>query len=101
MICGDLLWISISVTRGKLVDLVLVRSDYYIKTHYFFWCSTSEGIQSLKGFYEYIFSVLDREVRGSILVEANLFLAIKLQPDLIIRAILQVASILWSKLKLK
>ena len=37
----------------------------------------------------------------SILVEADLFLAIKLQPDLIIQAILQVASILRSELKLK
>ena len=37
----------------------------------------------------------------SILVEANLFLAIKLQPDLIIQAILQVASILRSKLKIE
>ena len=36
-----------------------------------------------------------------ILVEANLFIAIKLQPDLIIRAISQVASILRSKLKLR
>ena len=51
---------------------------------------------------EYICSVLDREVRElKYLVEANLFLAIKLQPDLIIRAVLQVASILRSKLKLK
>ena len=49
---------------------------------------------------EYICVALDREVRGSILVEANLFLATKLQPDLIIRAILQVASVLRSKLKI-
>ena len=48
-----------------------------------------------------IISVLNREVRGSILVEDNLFLAIKLQPDLIIRAILQVVSILRSKLKIE
>ena len=34
-------------------------------------------------------------------MEANLFLAIKLQPDLIIRAILYVASILRSKLKIE
>ena len=33
-------------------------------------------------------------------MEANLFLAIKLQPDLIIRAMLQVALILRSKLKI-
>ena len=32
---------------------------------------------------------------------SNLFLAVKLQPDLIIREILKVASILRSKLKLK
>ena len=37
----------------------------------------------------------------SILVEANLFLAIKLHPDVITRAIPQVASNLRSKLKLK
>ena len=46
---------------------------------------------------EYICSVLDRKVRGSILVEVNFFLAIKLQPNLIIRATLQVVSILRSK----
>ena len=38
-------------------------------------------------FFEY--TVLDRKVRGSsILVETNLFLAIELQTDLIIRTIL-------------
>ena len=38
---------------------------------------------------ECICSVLDRKVRGlSILVEINLYLAIKLQPDLPVRAIL-------------
>ena len=37
----------------------------------------------------------------SILVEANLHLAVKLQPDLIIQAILQVASILRIKLRLR
>ena len=61
LICGDLLWISISVTSSKLVDLVLVGSDCDIKA-LFFWCSTSEGIQSLEVVYEYICSVLDREV---------------------------------------
>ena len=38
---------------------------------------------------------------GNILVKTNLFLAIRLQPDLIIRAILQVASIFRSKLKIE
>ena len=53
-------------------------------------------------FGEYICSALDRKVREPrILVEANLFLAITLQPDLSIRAILQVASILKSKLKVE
>ena len=53
-------------------------------------------------FREYICFALYRKVRGSsILVEANFFLAIKLQSDLIIRAVLYVASILKSKLKLK
>ena len=52
-------------------------------------------------FGEYICSVLHGKVRGSsILVEANLFIAIKSQSDLIIRAILYVASILRIKLKL-
>ena len=37
----------------------------------------------------------------SILVEANLSLAVKLHPNLIIRAISQVASILRSKLKIE
>ena len=45
--------------------------------------------------------VIEKCAGQSILVDANLFLAIKLQPDLIIRAILYVASILRSKLKLK
>ena len=46
-------------------------------------------------------SVLNQKVRGSsIVVEANLHLAVKLQPDLNIRAILYVASILRIKLKL-
>ena len=49
-------------------------------------------------FGEYICSVLDRKVRGSsILVEANYFLAIKLQSDLIIQGILKVASISTGK----
>ena len=53
-------------------------------------------------FGEYICSALDQKVRGSsILVEANLLLTIKLQPDLIIRAILQVASVLRSNLKIE
>ena len=53
-------------------------------------------------FGEYIYSILDRKVRdSSILVEANLHPAVKLQPYLIIRAILQVASILRIKLSLR
>ena len=40
-------------------------------------------------------------MRGIILAEANLFLDIKLQPDLIVRAMLQVASILGCKLKIE
>ena len=52
---------------------------------------------------EYISSVLDREVRGLkyILVEANFFPSYKLQPELIIRAILYVATILRIKLRLR
>ena len=45
--------------------------------------------------------LIEKWVGQSILVEANLFPAIKTQPDLIIRAIPQVVSILRSKLKLK
>ena len=46
---------------------------------------TSEGIRSFKMVWENICFVLDGEVRvSSILVEANLFLAIKLESDLII-----------------
>ena len=53
-------------------------------------------------FGEYICSALDRKMHGSsIFVEANLFLAIKLQSDLIIRAILYVDSILRINLKLR
>ena len=44
------------------MDLVLVGSDCYIKAHCFFWCLTSDGIQSLKVVYEYICSVLDQKV---------------------------------------
>ena len=66
-----------------------------------FLCLISEGIRSYKVVCDYICSVGDREVRGSISVKANLFLAIKLQPDLIIRAILQVASILRRKSKIE
>ena len=44
------------------MDLVLAGSDCYIKAHCF-WCSTSEGILSLKVLCEYICSVLDRDVR--------------------------------------
>ena len=62
---------------------------------------TSEGIRNFEVVYEYICFVLDREVRGSMLEEANLFLAIKLQSDLIIRSIKQVASISRSKLKIE
>ena len=44
-------------------------------------------------FGEYICSDLDREVRGlKYFSKSHLFLAIKLQPDLNIRVILQVAS---------
>ena len=35
LIYGDLLWISISVTSGYIVDLILVGSDCYIKVHCF------------------------------------------------------------------
>ena len=49
----------------------------------------------------FVLFLIEKCVGLSILVEANLFLAIKLQPDLINRAILQVTSILRSKLKLK
>ena len=49
----------------------------------------------------FVLFVIEKCVGSCILVEANLFLAIKLQPDLIIRAILQVASILRSKLKIE
>ena len=49
----------------------------------------------------FVLFLIEKCVSSSIIVEANLFLAIKLQPDLIIRAILQVASILSSKLKIE
>ena len=45
--------------------------------------------------------VIEKCVVQSILEEANLHLADKLLPDLIIRAILQVASILRVKLRLR
>ena len=51
---------------------------------------------------EYICSVLDREVHElKIVVEANLFQAIKLQPNLIIQAVLYVTSILQIELRLR
>ena len=49
----------------------------------------------------FVLFLIEKCAGQSILVEANLFLATKLQPDLIIRSILQVASILKSTLKLK
>ena len=48
----------------------------------------------------FVLLLIEKCVGYSILVEANLFLVNKLQPDLIIRAMLQVASILRSNLKL-
>ena len=51
---------------------------------------------------EYISSVRDREVRGlKYRSGSQSFLAIKLESDLIIRAILQVALILRIKLRLR
>ena len=49
----------------------------------------------------FVLFLIEKCVGESILVETNLFLAIKLQPDLIIRAMSYVASILRSKLKLR
>ena len=84
------------------MDLVLVGSDCYIKAHCFFWCSTREEIQSLKVVCEYICSVFDREAPVKVSWwKPIFFLAIKLQSDLIIRSILQVASILKCKLKIE
>ena len=47
----------------------------------------------------FVLILIEKCVGKSIFVEANLFLAIKLQPDLIIRAILQVASIFKKQIK--
>ena len=47
----------------------------------------------------FVLFLIEKCVIQSILVEANLCLAIKLQPELIIRAILQVISILRKKIK--
>ena len=60
-------------------------------------------LRVLKYFFVNIFVLflIEKCAVQNILVEVNLFLAIKLQPDLIIRAILQVASILRIKLRLK
>ena len=41
----------------------------------------------------FVLLLIEKSAGKSMLVEANLFLAIKLQPKLIIRSILQVASI--------
>ena len=48
-----------------------------------------------------VLTLIEECVSKSILVEANLFLAITLQSHLIIRAILYVASIIRSKLKIE
>ena len=67
-----------------------------------FCIGQAEKFEILKWFVNILVLFLIKKCVGfSILVEANLFLAIKLQPDLIIRAILYVASILRSKLRLR
>ena len=49
----------------------------------------------------FVLFLIEKCLSKSIFMEANLFLAIKLQPDLIFRAILQVASTSRSKLKIE
>ena len=88
--------ILVYITRREFYDSVVERrgSSRVEKRRIVLWLITV--------FCRYICSVFVRKVRGSsILVEANLHLAVKLQPDLIIRAIQNVASILKEKLKLR
>ena len=65
-----------------------------------FW--QAKEFEVLKWFVNIFVLFLIKKCAGlSILVEANLFIAIKLQPDLIIRSMLQVALILRSELRLR
>ena len=67
------------------------KSLIFIKVLWF-CVLASEGIRSCKVICEYIvLFLIEKCVGSSILVEANLFLAIKLQPNLIILSILQFA----------
>ena len=89
LFCGDLLWI-ISVTRIKRL-IGGFNFDWFLIAILKCISFCNQRAKEFKVFCEYIYSVLDREVRGSkysTLVEATLHLAVKLQLDLIIRAIL-------------
>ena len=75
------------------MDLVLDWFLIYILKCYSFCGRRAKEFKVSKYFAKYICSVLDQEVSGSIIVvkfsvEANLLPAVKLQPDLFIRAIL-------------
>ena len=68
-------------------------SDRYI-TVVSFYVRQSKEFKVVKCLVNiFVLILIEKCVVQSILVEANLFLAIQSQPDLIIRAILQVASI--------
>ena len=90
LFCGDLLWI-ISVTKTKpLIGrfsfgwfLIVILKCISLRNR------RAKEFKVLKCFENiFVLFVLEKCVIQSILVEANLHLAVKLPPDLIIRAIL-------------
>ena len=95
MFCGDLLQI-VGVTSVR--QLFCLVGSWLLK--YISFCDhQAKEFKVLKWLVNmFVLFLMEKCVGQSILVEANLFLAIKLQPDLTIQAILQVASILKSKL---
>ena len=77
-------------------------SSSYCKSAVFFGVRRVKEFKVLKWFMNMlVLFLIEKCVSLSILVEDNLFRVIKLQPDLTIRAILQVASILRSKPKIE
>ena len=86
------------------MDLVLDGSNCYIKAHCFFGVRRAKEFEVLKwsvNIRVFVLFLIAKCVSYSISVETNLFPAIKLQPDLINRAILQVTSTLRKKLKIE
>ena len=84
------------------MDLVLVRFDRYIKAHCFFGVRRAKEFKVLKCLVNiFVLLLITKCLVQSVLVEVNFSLAIKLQPDIIIRATLQVAFNFKKQIKVK